>query len=129
MNTTLWIVAGVLATVYVLSGSLKIILPKEKIAKTSETAAAWTEDFSPGSIKAIGVFELLGGLGLILPAVFDIAPVLIPLAAVGLALIMVGAALTRFRRHEYKLMALDLIYFALICFVAWGRFGPESFTA
>ena len=67
-------------------------------------------------------------MGLILPAALDIAPVLVPLAALGLMMIMVGAAITRIRRHEFKFMVGDLVYLALAGFVAWGRFGPESFT-
>ena len=67
-------------------------------------------------------------MGLILPAATGIAPVLVPLAAAGLVLIMLGAVITRLRRHEPKPMVADLAYLALAGFVAWGRFfGPESF--
>jgi hypothetical protein len=52
----------------------------------------------------------------------------VPLAALGLVLLMVGATITRIRRHEAKFMMADLVYLALAGFVAWGRFGPESFT-
>jgi uncharacterized membrane protein YphA (DoxX/SURF4 family) len=127
MNIALWIVAGLLAVVYLLSGGGKLILPKEKIAALTPSAR-WVEDFSAGSVKAIGALEVLGAVGLILPALLDIAPVLVPLAALGLALIMTGAVITRIRRHEPKPMVADLIYLALALFVAWGRFfGPESF--
>jgi hypothetical protein len=51
----------------------------------------------------------------------------VPLAALGLGLIMIGAAIVEFRRQEFKHMLLNLTYLALIAFVAWGRFGPESF--
>ena len=128
MNTALWIVAGLLSIVYVGSGGLKVIASKERIAATGP-AAGWTEDFTPRSIKAIGVLELLGGLGLVLPAAFGVAPDLVPLAALGLAMIMAGAAATRISRREYRLMLVDLTYLVLIGFVAWGRFGPEAFTA
>ncbi|MFD2797662.1 DoxX family protein [Promicromonospora vindobonensis] len=128
MNIALWIVAGLLAIVYVGSGALKIIASKERIAATGP-AARWTDDFKPSTIKAIGVFEVLGGLGLILPALLGIAPDLVPLAALGLAMIMAGAAVTRISRREYKLMLADLTYLVLIAFVAWGRFGPEAFVA
>ena len=68
-------------------------------------------------------------MGLVLPAALGIAPVLAPLAAIGLALLMAGAVFTRLRRHEPKPMVADLVYLALAAFVAWGRFfGPESFT-
>jgi uncharacterized membrane protein YphA (DoxX/SURF4 family) len=127
MNLALWIVTGLLAAAYLFGGAGKMILSKERLAAFGPSAK-WTEDFSAGSIKAIGALEVLGAVGLILPAVLDIAPVLVPLAAVGLALIMVGAAVTRLRRHETKLMVADLVYLALAVFVAWGRFGPESFV-
>lgn len=127
MNLALWIIAGLLAAAYLIGGGGKLIIPKEKIAATT-TSARWVEDFSAGSVKAIGALEVLAAMGLILPAALGIAPVLVPLAAVGLVLLMVGAAITRLRRHEAKLMAVDLAYLALAGFVAWGRFGPGSFT-
>ena len=127
MNLTLWIIAGLLAVAYVGGGLGKLFMPKEKIAAFGPSAH-WVEDFSAGSVKAIGALEVLGGLGLILPAALDIAPVLVPLAAIGLALIMVGATILRVRRREFKLMVADLVYLALAVFVAWGRLGPESFT-
>ncbi|MCF3184930.1 DoxX family protein [Streptomyces polychromogenes] len=65
---------------------------------------------------------------MVLPAVLDVAPVLVPLAALGLSLLMLGAAVIRLRRHETKLVVVDLVYAALAAFVAAARFGPESFT-
>jgi VIT1/CCC1 family predicted Fe2+/Mn2+ transporter len=126
MNTALWIVAGLLAAAYLFGGGGKLILPKEKVAAMS-ASARWVEDFSAGSVKAIGALEVLGAMGLVLPAVLGIAPVLVPLAAVGLALVMVGAVVTRIRRREPKPMLADLVYLALTVFVAWGRLGPEPF--
>ena len=96
MNTVLWIVAGLLAAAYLASGGGKLILPKRKIADFG-ASARWVEDFSPGSVKAIGALEVLGAVGLILPAALDIVPALVPLAALGLGLIMIGAAIVEFR--------------------------------
>ncbi|MEU0493147.1 DoxX family protein [Nocardiopsis changdeensis] len=127
MDIALWIVAGLLAAAYFFGGGGKILIPKEKILATG-AAAQWVEDVRPGTVKAIGALEVLGALGLILPPLLGIAPVLAPLAAIGLALIMVGAAITRIRRREFKLMAVDLVYLALNCFVAWGRLVAEPFT-
>jgi hypothetical protein len=70
---------------------------------------------------------MLGAVGLILPSALHIAPVLVALAAVGLATVMVGAAIVTFRRQESKHALGNLAYLALAAFVAWGRFGPESF--
>lgn len=127
MNLALWIVTGLLAVAYLLGGGGKVIMPKEKIAATGPSAR-WTEDFTPAAVKAIGALELLAALGLVLPAVLDTAPVLVPMAALGLVLIMAGAAITRIRRREFTFMAVDLVYLVLAAFVAWGRFGPEAFV-
>ena len=126
MNLTLWIITGLLAAVFLVS-SAKLFVPKEKLA--AFPGGGWVEDFSPGTIKAIGALEFLAAVGLILPAALDIAPVLVPLAAVGVALLIVGAIITRLRRHETVTVVPDLAYLALAVFVAWGRFGPESFTS
>lgn len=121
MNLALWIVTGLLALAYLLGGAFKVITPKEKIA-AGGSSGKWVEDFSAGAVKAIGTLEVLAAAGLVLPAVLDVAPVLVPLAALGLVLLMLGAAVTRFRRHETKLVVVDLVYAALAAFVAWGRF-------
>ena len=125
MNLTLWIIAGLLAVVYLAAGIGKLIVPKEKLA--TAPGAGWVEDFSAGTVKAIGALEVLAAVGLVLPGAMSIAPVLVPLAAVGLVLLMAGATITRIRRHETKPMVADLVYLALAGFVAWGRLGPESF--
>ena len=127
MNLALWLVAGLLAVAFLVAGVGKLIMPKEKIAATG-AASRWVEDFSPGSLKAIATLELLAVVGLILPAALNIAPVLVPLAALGLVMLMVGAVITRIRRHEARFMAGNLVLLAMASFVAWGRFGPESFV-
>ena len=127
MNLALWIVAGLLALAYLFSGGSKLIMAKAKLAAMSPSAR-WAEDFSAGSVKAIGALEALAAVGLVLPAALDIAPVLVPLAALGLVMIMVGAVITRIRRHEVMYMVGDLVYLLLAGFVVWGRFGPEAFT-
>ncbi len=126
MNLALWIVAGLLAAVFLLAGSTKLFIPRENLAKAP--GVGWALDFSAGFVKALGAAEILGAGGLILPALLDTAPVLVPLAAVGLGLIMIGAAIVEFRRQEFRHVLLNLTYLALIVFVAWGRFGPESFA-
>jgi hypothetical protein len=90
MDLALWIAAGLLAAVLLISTS-KAFVPREKIAAMGAAAAEWVEDFSPGALRAIATLELLGAAGLILPAALDIAPVLVPLAATGVALLFIGA--------------------------------------
>jgi uncharacterized membrane protein YphA (DoxX/SURF4 family) len=126
MNITLWIIAGLLAVVFLASGAMKLTLPKEKLATFG---FGWVEAFSAGTIKAIGTLEVLAAVGLILPAALDIAPVLVPLAAVGLVLLMLGAIITHLRRHEAQAIVVTLPLLAVAAVVAWGRFGPYSFTS
>ncbi len=128
LNLALWIVAGILAVVFLVASSTKLFVPKEKLASMGGTASRWVEDFSPGALKAIGALEFLAAAGLIVPAALGIAPVLVPLAATGAVLLFVGAVITRLRRGERKTIIADLVYLAMAAFVAWGRFGPESFT-
>ncbi len=80
------------------------------------------DEFGDGHLKAIGAIKLLGAIGLVLPAALNIAPVLTPVAACGLALFMAGAATTRFRRSEWLYMAGDVVYLGVFVFLAWGWF-------
>jgi len=125
MNVVLWVVAGVLAAAFLVAGLTKLTQPKEKLAGQM----GWVEDFSPGVIKLIGGLEVLAAVGLILPAALDIVPVLVPLAAVGLVVLMAGAAITHLRRHEPQMVVINAVLLLLAVVVLWGRFGPYSFTA
>ncbi|HEX6352533.1 DoxX family protein [Actinophytocola sp.] len=125
MNITLWVVAGLLAAAFLASGGIKLALTKEKLA--AAPGGGWVGDFHAGAVKGIGVLEVLAAVGLVLPAALHIAPVLVPLAAVGLVLLMVGAIVVHSRRHESKAVVVNLAYLAVAAFVAWGRFGPQSF--
>jgi hypothetical protein len=128
LNRALWIVAGLLA-VELLFSSAKVVVPKEKLATTGGAATKWVGDFSQGALRVIGVLEFLGAVGLILPAALGIAPVLVPLAAVGAVLLFAGAVIMRLRRGERATILIDLTNLAMAAFVAWGRFGPRSFAA
>ena len=125
MNLALWIVAIVLATGFAASGLVKLLVPKEKLVNFGQ---GWAQDFSPTSIRLIGVAEVLGAAGLILPAVTHIAPILVPLAAIGLVLVMGGAAVVHARRKETMNIAVNVVLLALAVFVAWGRLGPYPFA-
>src|SRR3954464_2921665 len=118
MNVALWIVTCLLAAVFLLAGGKKLFIPQEKLAKAP--GGGWVLDFSAGFVKALGAVEILGAVGLILPALFGIAPVLVPLAAVGLATIMVGAAIVTYRRREPTHVLVDVTYLAMAVCVAFG---------
>jgi uncharacterized membrane protein YphA (DoxX/SURF4 family) len=122
MGVALWIIAGLLAAVFLVAGASKLFIPREKLAKAP--GGGWVLDFSASFVRALGAVEVLGAAGLILPALLGIAPVLVPLAAVGLGIIMMGAAIVESRRQEFPHVLGNLTYLAMAVFVAWGRFGP-----
>jgi uncharacterized membrane protein YphA (DoxX/SURF4 family) len=124
MNVFLWVVAGVLAAVFLGSGVMKLARTKPQLASAGQ---GWVEPFSAGTIKIIGVLEVVAAIGLVLPAALNIASILTPIAAVGLLLVMAGAAVTHGRRHEIPNVAVNIVLAVLAAVVAWGRFGPYSF--
>lgn len=124
MHLALWIAAALLALVFALAGVLTLFSAKEKL---QSGGMAWVEDFRLATVRAVGVAEILGALGLVLPALFDTATVLVPIAATGIAVLMVGAAITHARRGEHNAIAVNAVLFALAVFTAWGRFGPAAF--
>jgi len=126
MDLALWICAGLLSAVALAGGISKTFVPKETLAATH--GGGWTEDAGAGFVKTLGILELLAAAGLILPAALDIAPVLVPVTAVCWVLLMIGAMVTHGRLGESRFVLLNLAYLALAAFIAWGRFGPASFT-
>jgi hypothetical protein len=127
MDLALWIAAGLLAAVALAGGISKTFVPKAKLAAAH--GGEWTAGASAGFVKTLGVLELLAAVGLILPAMVDVAPVMVPVTAVCWVLLMIGAMITHGRLGQFKLAMLNLGYLALAAFIAWGRFGPESFVA
>ena len=125
MNIFLWIVAGLLAAFFLAAGATKLTQSRRKLLANPNMK--WVEDFSAGTIKLIGTAEVLGALGLILPGALDIAPILVPLAATGLGLIMIGAIITHGRRKEFQPIAINAVVLILAALVAILRFGPNSF--
>ena len=124
MNIALWIVAIILGVAYTIGGIVKLSWAYERYAAKQP----WARDFSARQINGIGVVELVGGLGILLPGLLDIAPVLVPVAASAMALYMAGAATERVRRNEPKEFLGDLVFLAALLFVAWGRFGLEPWV-
>ena len=113
MNLALWIVQVLLALLYLFSGGLKLVLPLEKL--TGPVAL-------PGLfIRFIGVCEMLGALGLILPGLLRIRTGLTPLAAAGLVIIMIGATAITLMGGDVVTAAIPLVVGILAAFVAYGR--------
>jgi hypothetical protein len=121
MNVAAWIVSAVLAALYVMAGFTKIVKSREEML--TEPRLAWAGDFGPGQIKAIGAVEIAGALGLVVPWLTGIATILTPIAAVGLALLQVGAAIMHGRRGEGTAVAINVVLCALAVFVAAVRYG------
>ncbi len=124
MEIALWVVAILLAAVMLVVGVVKAYQLREKLLTSG---IVWIEDFSDNAVKFIGVAEVLGAIGLTLPAVLDIAPILVPIAAACLALLMVGAIVVHLRRGERAAIRMPLALLAAAAFVAFGRFGAWAF--
>lgn len=105
MLIAFWIVSGLLALLFVVAGAMKTFKDRDAIVASG---LAWAEDFKPGTVKLIGLSELLGGLGLVLPVLTGIAPILAPIAAVCLFVIMVGAVAVHVKRKEAATPAIVL---------------------
>ncbi len=126
MNIALWASAGLLALIFLAAGSLKLSQPKAKLAASG---MGWAADMSAGTVKLIGAAEVLGAIGLVLPPLVNIAAVLAPVAAVGLAITMVGAIVVHLQRKEYQGLVAPVVLLVLAVFVAVGRFVLVPFGA
>ena len=109
----LWIVQALLAALFLFSGVMKFVLPAAVLTKGSP--------FSITFLRFIGICEILGGLGLILPSATRIKPMLTPLAAAGLVIIMIGATWTTVATMGVKMAILPFVTGILAAFVAYGR--------
>ena len=114
----MWVVQVLVAAAFLVSGATKLSQPKENLVKNM----AWVEDFSQPAVRLIGALEVLGAIGVVVPALTGILPWLTPLAALGLVLLMAGAALTHLRRTEYGNIAMNAVLIVLAAFVVYGRF-------
>ena len=120
MNTILWIVQGALAIVFAYSGFCKSILSERQLIAKGQTGVV---NLPAPLIHSIGVSEILGAVGIIVPWYTGISPVLTPVVAVCFAVLMVLAARIHYRLKEPKNIAVNTTLFILAVFVAWGRFS------
>jgi uncharacterized membrane protein len=126
MEIAAWIVAGVLGALYLFAGVTKSTQPYEKL----NISMPWTNSFSAPVVKFIGVTEILGALGLVLPKLLDVIDdrsgvegTLTGLAATGLVLVQLGAIPTHLRRGEAKVLPVNVVLLLAAAFVAAARFG------
>jgi len=116
-NVALWVAQVLLAGAFGMAGVMKMSMP---IAELTEKLV-WPGALPPGLVRFIGACELAGALGLIMPAAAGIRPMLTPLAAAGLATVMVFASVFHVARGEVRMLPVTLVLGTLAAFIAWGR--------
>lgn len=119
MNIVLWILQILVGLAFIMAGYIHGFKPDQL---KGQPGGQWISDIPDGLRLFIGISEILGGVGVILPAVTGILPWLTPLAAALLALVMLLAAGFHATRREYPGIAINTVLFALAAFVAYGRF-------
>ncbi len=113
LNTVLWVLQGLLALVYLLSGGMKFVMSIEEMTKDIALPGAF--------LRFIGVAEVVGALGLVLPGLTGIRPGLTPLAAAGLVIIMTGATLITAATVGMPIVLIPLAVGLAVAFVGYGR--------
>ena len=117
MNIALWVVQVLLALVFLAVGTLKATQPILRLSMR----ITWTKDVPTPLVRFIGVAEILGALGLILPALTGIQPWLTVAAAVGLATVQASALVFHLLRGEARVIVGNIVLLVLLLFVVYGR--------
>ena len=117
LHITLWIAQVVLGGMFIMAGLMKSTQPIVDLSKS----VPWTANVPLGLVRIIGVSELLGGIGLILPSLLRIKPILTPIAAVGILLIMVFALVYHVVNEETNVIGINIAFGLVAAFIAWGR--------
>lgn len=121
MKTTVWIVSVLLALAFLFIGGMKVLTPPAELAQSAMGVPVIL-------LKVAGWAEVLGALGLVLPAATRIAPVLTPLAATGLVVVMIGAIITNVIIGAYSAVLIPILLCLLSAFVGWARFTGRVAT-
>lgn len=117
LNVALWVSQGLLAAMFIMAGTNKCFQTIDELSKM----LPWATQVPEGLVRFIGISELLGGLGLLLPSILRIKPILTPIAAIGLVTIMVFASIFHISRGETSVIGINFVIMAIALFVAWGR--------
>lgn len=117
LNIGLWIAQGLLAIMFIMAGVMKATQPIEELA----VSLPWVTSSPVSLIRFIGISELLGGLGLLIPGIFRFKPFLTIWAALGLAIIMVLAAIFNASKGEYSAIITNILIMGIALFIARGR--------
>lgn len=113
MNTAIWIIQGVLAALFSMHAIMVLISSKQK-----------PDDKNPSvlQMRIIAILELLGVIGIIIPYLTGILPILTSLSAIGFSVVMVGALVVHYKKKEYKILSLIVLLLILSWVVAYYRF-------
>ncbi|MFK7970137.1 MAG: DoxX family protein [Bacteroidia bacterium] len=117
LNIALWVAQALLGLMFLMAGAMKASQPVEALTES----LPWVTSTPLWLVRFIGLSELLGGLGLLLPSILRIKPFLTVWAAIGLAVVMLLAALFHGARGEFSAIGVNVVMLALFVFIAWGR--------
>lgn len=118
MNAALWVLQSIIAIVFIYSGFNKSILSERQLVDKGQTGV---EGLPLLLIRFIGISEILGAVGIILPLLLNILPVLTTISAICLAGIMIPAGIIHYKRTEYKNILTNVILFVVCLFIVYGR--------
>lgn len=122
LHIALWAIQITLATCLVWAAYMKLFQPLEKLS----AMWPWTGQVPIAMVKATGLIDLLGALGLILPTWLHIKPILTPIAALGVVILMACASIFHISRGETSVIGINMVFAAMAIFVAWGRLKNPS---
>ena len=118
LNVILWIAQVLLAATFVWAAMMKLFQPIDKLS----AMWPWVAEVPVVLLKFTAIVDLLGGLGLVLPALFRIKPKLTPIAAVAVIILMVIASAFHIARGEASVIGANVVFAIFAAFIAWGRF-------
>ncbi len=125
LNIALWIAQSLLAAMFLMAGIMKLISSIDDLAMS----LPWVSDVSSSLVRFIGLSELLGGLGLLLPSILKIKPKLTVWSASGLITVMLFAAIFHATRGEFSAIGMNVALMAIALFIVWGRSEKVSIQA
>ena len=117
LHIILWVAQVILAGMFIMAGMMKSTQPIVDLSKS----VPWTANVPVTLVRFIGVSELLGGIGLLLPSLLRIKPILTPIAAIGILLIMVFAMVYHIVNGETNVIGINIAFGLVAAFIAWGR--------
>lgn len=126
MNIALWIIQALLALAFLMAGGMKLATPIDQLLANGMT---FVEQVPVALVRFIGLSEVAGAIGLILPAALRIQPKLTPVAAAALAFVMLLAVFAHVWRGEMQAVGAPLVLGLLALFVAWGRSMKQPISA